>query len=40
MISSATFTAKLLRGTRVRLLITTAQAAPCYVTATSPSLRA
>jgi hypothetical protein len=40
MISSATFTAKLVRGTRVRLLITTAQAAPCYVTATSPSLRA
>jgi hypothetical protein len=39
-ISSATFTAKLARGTRVRLLITTAQAAPCYVTATSPSLRA
>lgn len=39
-ISSATFTAKLARGTRVRLLITTAQAAPCYVTAASPSLRA
>lgn len=40
VISSATFTAKLARGTRVRLLITTAQAAPCYVTATSPSVRA
>lgn len=40
VISSATFTAKLVRGTRVRLLITTAQAAPCYVTATSGSLRA
>jgi hypothetical protein len=39
-ISSATFTAKLARGTRVRLLITTVQAAPCYVTAASPSLRA
>ncbi len=40
VISSATFAARLARGTRVRLLITTAQAAPCYVTATSPSLRA
>ena len=40
VVSSATFTARLARGTRVRLLITTAQAAPCYVTATSGSLRA
>jgi len=40
VVSSATFAAKLARGTRVRLLITAAQAAPCYVTATSPSLRA
>jgi hypothetical protein len=40
VISSATFTAKLARGTRVRLMISTAQGAPCYVAATSPSLRA
>jgi hypothetical protein len=40
VVSSATFTARLARGTRVRLAITTAQAAPCYVAATSPSLRA
>ena len=40
VVSSATFAAKLARGTRVRLLITAAQAAPCYVTATSRSLRA
>ena len=40
IVSSATFAARLARGTRVRLLITTAQAAPCYVTATSGSLRA
>lgn len=40
VVSSATFAARLARGTRVRLLITTAQAAPCYVTATSGSLRA
>jgi hypothetical protein len=40
VVSSATFTARLARGTRVRLLITTAQAAPCYVTAASGSLRA
>lgn len=39
-ISSVTFTAKLLRGTRVRVAITAAQAGPCYVAATSPSLRA
>jgi hypothetical protein len=40
VISSATFTAKLARGTRVRLMISTAQGAPCYVAATSPLLRA
>ena len=40
VVSSATFTVKLARGTRVRLMITTAQAAPCYVTSTSASLRA
>lgn len=40
VVSSATFTAKLVRGTRVRLAISTAQAAPCYVAATSASLRA
>jgi hypothetical protein len=40
VVSSATFAAKLARGTRVRLLISTAQAAPCYVTAASGSLRA
>jgi hypothetical protein len=40
MITSATFTSKLARGTRVRLLISTAQATPCYVTATSATLRA
>ena len=40
VVSSATFTAKLARGTRVRLAISAAQAGPCYVAATSPSLRA
>ncbi len=40
VVSSANFAAKLARGTRVRLLISTAQAAPCYVTAASGSLRA
>jgi hypothetical protein len=40
VVSSATFKAKLARGTRVRLAISTAQAAPCYVAATGPSLRA
>jgi hypothetical protein len=40
MVTSATFTSKLARGTRVRLLLSGAQAAPCYVTATSPTLRA
>ena len=40
VVSSVSFTVKLTRGTRVRLLITTAQAAPCYVTSTSASLRA
>jgi hypothetical protein len=40
MITSATFTSTLARGTRVRLLISGAQAAPCYVRATSATLRA
>lgn len=40
VVSSVTFTARLARGTRVRLAISTAQAAPCYVAATSASLRA
>lgn len=39
-ISSATFTAKVARGARVRLMISAAQAGPCYVAATSPTLRA
>jgi hypothetical protein len=40
VVSSATFKAKLARGTRVRVMISTAQAAPCYVTSASASLRA
>jgi hypothetical protein len=39
-ISSVTFTARLAKGTRVRVAITAAQAGPCYVAATSASLRA
>jgi hypothetical protein len=39
MVSSVAFKTKLARGTRVRMLITTAQAGPCYVTAASKSLR-
>jgi hypothetical protein len=39
MITSATFTSKLARGTRVRVMLSGAQAAPCYVTATSATLR-
>jgi hypothetical protein len=39
-VTSATFTAKPARGTRVRLLISAAQAGPCYVTAASATLRA
>ena len=38
-ISSVTFAAKVARGTRVRVAISTAQAAPCYIAATSASLR-
>jgi hypothetical protein len=40
VVSSVSFKAKLPRGTRVRVMISTAQAAPCYVTAASKSLRA
>jgi hypothetical protein len=40
VVSSVSFTAKLARGTRVRLLMSTAQAAPCYVSSASASLRA
>jgi hypothetical protein len=40
MVTSATFTSKLARGTRVRVMISAAQAAPCYVSATSATLRA
>jgi len=40
VVSSVSFTVKLVRGTRVRVMISTAQAAPCYVTAASASLRA
>jgi hypothetical protein len=40
MISSVSFKAKLVRGTRVRVLISAAQAAPCYVKAASKSIRA
>jgi hypothetical protein len=39
-ITTASFKATVVRGARVRLLLTTAQAAPCYVTATSATLRA
>jgi hypothetical protein len=40
MITSVSFKAKVARGTRVRVMISTAQAAPCYVKATSKSIRA
>jgi hypothetical protein len=40
MVSSVSFKAKLPRGTRVRLMISALQAKPCYVAATSKSLRA
>jgi hypothetical protein len=40
MISSVSFKARLVRGTRVRVLISAAQAAPCYVKAASKSIRA
>ena len=39
MITSVAFRSKLPRGTRVRVRISVAQAAPCYLTAASPSLR-
>jgi hypothetical protein len=40
MITSVSFKAKVKRGTRVRAMISNAQAAPCYVTATSNAFRA
>lgn len=40
MVSSVSFKAKLPRGTRVRVMISAVQAGPCYVAATSKSLRA
>jgi hypothetical protein len=40
MISSVSFKAKITRGTRLRVLISAAQAAPCYVKAASKSIRA
>ena len=40
MVSSVSFKAKLPRGTRVRVAISAAQAGPCYVAASSKSLRA
>jgi hypothetical protein len=40
MVTSASFKAKLARRTRVRALLTTAQASPCYVGATSNVVRA
>ena len=40
MITPAAFKAKVARGTRVRVVISKAQAAPCYVTAASNAVRA
>jgi hypothetical protein len=40
MITSVAFKSRLTPGTRIRVLITTAQAAPCYVKAASKSIRA
>jgi len=40
MISSVSFKSRLARGTRVRMFISKAQAAPCYLNAASKSLRA
>jgi hypothetical protein len=40
MVSSASFTAKVAKGVRVRAAISKAQAAPCYIAATSNSVRA
>jgi hypothetical protein len=39
MITSVSFKAKVARGTRLRVLISAAQAAPCYVKAASKSIR-
>jgi hypothetical protein len=40
MVSSVAFNARVAKGARVRAAITKAQAAPCYIAATSSSLRA
>lgn len=40
VISSVSFKVKLRRGTRVRVMISKAQSAPCYLTAASKSIRA
>jgi hypothetical protein len=40
MISSVSFKSRLARGTRLRVLISKVQAAPCYVSAASKSIRA
>lgn len=40
VVSSVSFTSKVRAGTRVRAMITKAQAGPCYLPATSKSLRA
>jgi hypothetical protein len=40
MITSVSFKSKLRRGTRLRVMISSAQAAPCYLTAASKSIRA
>jgi hypothetical protein len=40
MVTAASFKAKVALGTRVRALISKLQAAPCYVTATSNTVRA
>ena len=40
MITSAAFKAKVALGTRVRVLISKAQAGPCYLSATSNTVRA
>jgi hypothetical protein len=40
MVSSASFKAKVAKGLRVRAAISKAQAAPCYIAATSNSVRA
>ena len=40
VVSSVSFRSKLPAGTRVRVLISTAQAGPCYLTAASKSIRA